>query len=177
MPDSSVTNIMALLSLLVLIALAVYLIFFLFARKNIENTIRWIGKHSLLLSFLVSIAGVIGSLIYSEFFHYQPCVLCWVQRIFLYPQAVIFFLAVWIKDYKVWFYSIPLSVLGGIIALYHAYTQIGGVSLTPCTSVGGACSKVFVLEYGFITIPSMAAIAFLTLIFLALHMKYYSSRH
>lgn len=153
-----------------------YTLIFLVARNKISNTTLFIGKHSLLFALVISVAGVVGSIMFSEVLHFQPCKLCWVQRIFLFPQAILFFLAIWRKDYKIWFYTLPLSIIGGLVAIYHAYTQIWGGSLLPCTAEGGACSKVFFVEYGFITIPAMSAIAFLMLVFLALHSKYYSTQ-
>lgn len=169
------THILSALSLITLGIVVFYSILFFLARNKINRIIFFVGKHSLLLSFVIATAGVFGSLIYSEVFGYLPCKLCWIQRIFLYPQAIIFFLAIWKKDYRVWFYTLPLSVMGGLVAVYHAYTQVAGGSFLPCTSEGGACSKVFFVEYGFITIPAMAAVTFLMLIVLAFHAKYYSS--
>jgi disulfide bond formation protein DsbB len=134
-----------------------------------KEIIAFISKWATSLSLLVAALGVSGSLLYSNLVGFEPCELCWWQRIFLFPQAVIFLIAVIKKDVKAFWYAAPLSVLGGIVALYHTYIQLGGESsVLPCTSAGGACAKVYVLEQGYITIPTMALTVFLYILLFAL---------
>lgn len=164
--------------LTLVVHIGIVLFFFLFAFKShmINKFVSYVAHHTLLLSFIVSLAGLVGSFIYSEVIGYAPCVLCWVQRVFLYPQVVLFAIAQYKKDFKVFMYTLPLSLLGGIVALYHAFTQLGGFSITPCTAAGGACSKVFVSEFGYITIPMMAFTAFLVLIVLVVIRRIYEKQ-
>ncbi len=118
----------------------------------------WIAKHSVLLAFLLSLSAVAGSLFYSEVAGYEPCTLCWWIRVFLYPQALIFAVALWLKDKSLqpFSYALPLTLASLILSLYFSYYSVGGVSLFPCTAAGGGCSRVFVQEFGYITIPMMA---------------------
>jgi disulfide bond formation protein DsbB len=167
------TKILSLLTVASDIAIVIVFIFLLTkSNLKVHKVLSFIGKHSLLLGFLVSLGSVVGSLLYSEVIGYTPCVLCWIQRVFLYPQAVLFGLALIKKDYKILDYSLVLSILGAIVALYHSYTQLGGTGITPCTASGGSCAKVFVLEYGYVTIPMMALTAFALLIVLVLSRKF-----
>ncbi len=81
----------------------------------------------------------------------------------MYPQVVILGMALWRKDASVRIYSLVLSVAGAAIALYHYVGQLGFNPLgLDCLAVGysTSCSKSFVLEFGYITIPVMALSAF-----------------
>ncbi len=145
--------------------LIVVFVFCLLVRNRIaDRAVSWVGRNVLALSFLFALSALVGSLLYSEFVGFEPCVLCWIARVFLYPQVIILGLAFWRKDKNIIPYVYALSVIGAIVTLYHSFTQLGGRSFTPCTAVGGACSKMYVLEFGYITIPMMAFTVFLMMI-------------
>lgn len=146
------------------ILLVVFLVFFFVRNTVFDRITGWVGKHALGLSCGVALGAVVGSLVYSEVVGFEPCVLCWIQRVCIYPQALFFGLALWWKERAILAYGFVLSVIGAVVALYHTYTQLGGRSLTPCTSTGGACAKIYVLEFGYITIPTMALTVFALLI-------------
>jgi len=137
-------------------------------RKNkfSKNFLKIISKNSLLFSFIVALAATLGSLFYSEVAGYEPCKLCWYQRIFMYPQIVLLAQAVRWKDYKFSKYSLSLSIPGAAVAAYHYLLQVGVVPGVTCTSVGYSisCSQRFVMQFGYITIPMMALTAFLLII-------------
>lgn len=120
-------------------------------------------RYGLEAGFAVALLSVAGSLAYSNVVGFPPCELCWIQRIFIYPQAVIFGIGLWKRDRGAALYGLVLSVLGGLVALYHSYTQLGGGSFLPCTAEGGDCARVYFVEWGFITIPTMSFAAFLML--------------
>lgn len=126
----------------------------------------FISKNALLSAFLVALIATSGSLFYSEIAGYEPCKLCWFQRIFMYPQVILLGLALWKKDYGIKFYGIVLSSIGAVIAGYHYLLQLGVAPALPCAAVGYsvACSQRFVLQFGYITIPMMALTAFLLII-------------
>lgn len=46
-------------------------------------------ENSLLFIWIVSVIATLGSLYFSEIRHYEPCKLCWIQRIFMYPIVII----------------------------------------------------------------------------------------
>lgn len=116
----------------------------------------FLGKHALLLGFLASAGAIVGSLFYSNVVGFEACVLCWWQRIFLYPLAPIFALALSRKDRGVFGYAAVLAGLAAVVAGYQAFANFTGKSLLSCTAAEGACSKIFVLEFGYITIPVMS---------------------
>jgi disulfide bond formation protein DsbB len=142
----------------------------IFSRSWGKEIVLFLGKRALLFSLLTALAAVSGSLIYSGVIGFAPCELCWWQRIFLYPQAVIFLIALYKKDGAIFRYTVPMSLIAGMVALYHTYIQLGGTSSLPCAAAGGACAKVFVNEFGYITIPTMSlTIVLYLLIFAWMH--------
>lgn len=165
----------SILSILVTLAeiVSAVLLLSLFVSKKAT---KFFGKYALQLAFLVALTATLGSLFYSDIAGYEPCKLCWYQRIFMYPQTILIGLALWKKDKSITRYSIVLSVIGGIIALYHYLLQIGIVNSLPCSAVGysASCSQRFVLTYGYVTIPMMALSGFLLILIL---MIIYRSRN
>ncbi|MEK7514751.1 MAG: disulfide bond formation protein B [Patescibacteria group bacterium] len=154
--------------------LVLFLFCLLFVRSGSLLHVRTlITKHALLLAFTVSLSAVIGATLFSNVVGFPPCELCWYQRIFLYPQAVIFGVALLKKNESAFSLVLPLSFIGTGIALYHSLIQwgVGVISFLPCTAEGAECSKVFFTEFGFITIPVMSLTAFLLLIVIGLLAK------
>jgi disulfide bond formation protein DsbB len=126
------------------------------------------GKWGLAIGFLLTLASVVMSLVYSEIYGVIPCGLCWLQRIFIYSQAVVFGVALCLKDMRAAWYSVWLSVIGAVIALYHHYIQISDSGTLPCPASGGDCGKRFIYEFDYITFPLVAFSAFAFLIILML---------
>lgn len=119
-------------------------------------------KYGFLVAFIVASLAVIGSLTYSDVLGYTPCVLCWWQRIFMYPLVLLLALSLKWRDVSIRGYAIAMTIVGGFIALDHYVLQTTGISVLPCSAVGYSvsCAKNFVLQYGYITIPLMALSAF-----------------
>lgn len=145
--------------------LAIGILVGLLVRK--KEVIDFFSKYALLFSFVVALVATLGSLFYSEIAGYEPCKLCWFQRILMYPQVLLLGMAWWRKERLMLGYASTLSMIGGLVAGYHYLLQRGIAPALPCSAVGAsvACSKVFVMQYGYITIPLMAFTAFV-LIFL-----------
>ncbi len=128
-----------------------------------------LGKYGILLGFLTSVFAVAMSLVYSEYYGIIPCGLCWLQRIFMFPQALLFGVALFVRDTKVALYSLWLSVFGAAVALYQHYLQMGGTDVLPCPASGvGDCAKRFIFEFDYITFPLVAFSLFAFLIVLML---------
>lgn len=112
----------------------------------------------------MALIATTGSLYFSEVMKFPPCTLCWYQRICLYPLVVIFGAALLTDDHRHWKYSAPLILLGGIIAFYHNLLYFGIVpqEIIPCTGTVSCSSKQLEL-FGFITIPMLALMGFVTM--------------
>ncbi len=140
--------------------LAVLLSHFLF-KPQFKKLMSYLNEQALLLGFFLSAFATFGSLYYAAVTGYPACILCWSQRIFMYPMMFLFALAWWKKDRSIIPYTLLLAILGGAIALYqwtkdmlslYSHISIG------CPVVPGlpSCDAVYVLEFGYITIPMFA---------------------
>jgi disulfide bond formation protein DsbB len=108
-----------------------------------------------------SIVAMAGSLFFSEVMKLPPCVLCWYQRIAMYPIVAIVILGILRRDRKLYLNVLVLAIPGLIISIYHnlLYWKILPESVAPCT-LGVSCTTKFFEWFGFITIPLMALVAF-----------------
>ena len=173
-PVESINYVLALGTVAVQIAALALLALWFFRKKTgFAEQAEFVGRWGLWLGFVLSAVGVILTLFYSEILGFAPCSWCWVQRIFLYPQAVIFALALWKKDTRIADYSIALSIFGLVVALYQHYLQMGGHSVIPCPANPGAsdCAQRFLFEFGYVTFPLMAFSVFAFLIVLMLFVR------
>ena len=137
----------------------------------------FVNRNVASMLFIASLGALLGSLSYSEIVGFPPCDLCWIQRIFMYPQAILAFIGIVKKEKTIVDYLLPLSILGAIVSLYHSLVHwrlVSGSFLACTSSVTAPCAKVYVLEYGYITIPFMAFTAFAYLITVTL--IYYKSK-
>lgn len=117
-------------------------------------------KWGILIVFIISLTSMSGSLYFSEVIGYIPCVLCWWQRIFMYPLVLISLVGLFKKSTDTITYILPLSIIGNIISIYHIYVQFSGVSTNFCTT-SVACNIKYIEWFGFITIPVLCGTAFL----------------
>lgn len=167
---SSLLPVLALVSHIVFVFLVACCIFY---KSWGQTVVRFLGKHSLRLGLFASCIAVAGSLFYSEIMGFEACILCWWQRVLLYPSVFIFAMALWRRERSAYYYVIPLAVLAGIIGIYQSYVYLGGSSLLTCTSAEGACLKIYVMAFGYITIPLMSATVSMYLLLFAWANKIY----
>jgi disulfide bond formation protein DsbB len=117
---------------------------------------------ALYLAWLVASVAMIGSLYFSEVAHYEPCRLCWYQRIAMYPLAIILAIAVAIRDSAVRRYVVPIALIGAVISTYHYliewYPNLEGDGTC---SVAVPCTFVWFRRFGFVSLPYMALSGFL----------------
>lgn len=114
------------------------------------------------ITFFLALLSTLGSLYFSEVMKLPPCVLCWYQRIAMYPLVIISAVAIIRKHPKeLPYYVLPFSVTGLCIAIFHnlLYYKIIPESAAPCIQ-GISCTTKFFEWFGFITIPFMSMIAF-----------------
>ncbi len=153
--------------ILFVLTISIALMRILFGKES--NIITIIGSYAFPIGFLLGFASITGSLIYSEIYNLPPCLLCWWQRIFIYPQ-VLFFALAWYRTEKgcnesnIFFYTLPLAIIGTITSLYHVILQRGVISSTgACVLSEVSCTTIDVQVFGFITIPVMAFVIGLAL--------------
>lgn len=134
---------------------------------------HFIRKNALYLAWTQALVATLGSLYFSEVMHFTPCVLCWYQRIAMYPQVLLLGAGIIKRDKNVVLYSLPLALIGFIISIYHnlLYYKILPEAAAPCTA-GVSCTTKFFAWFGFITIPFLSLTAFTVIIVcLVLFMK------
>lgn len=120
---------------------------------------RW----SLVVAAAVAVGATAGSLYFSEVADFIPCEMCWVQRIFMYPLAVILPIAAIRKQREIALYGIALAVIGLGFSIYHIQLQIWPNQSTSCDPFN-PCSGKYVEALGFATIPQMAGLSFVLII-------------
>ncbi|MDZ7780520.1 MAG: disulfide bond formation protein B [Gemmatimonadota bacterium] len=91
----------------------------------------------------------------------MPCVLCWYQRIAMYPLVVVLGVGMVRGDASVWRYGLPLAVIGAGIAAYHVGIQLQPALDVGVCSAGASCTGRYLNVFGFVSIPVMAGGAFL----------------
>lgn len=161
-----VKQLLSVLTIAAQIILLIGVIYFSLLGKGKESWLgKFIGQNVVKLAFLVALVATAGSLFFSEVAGYEPCRLCWFQRIFMYPEVILLGLAWLKKDNKIVDYALSLSLIGAAISLYHNYIYYLAQKTAFC-SAAAPCTTPYVLEFGYITIPLMALTAFLSLIFL-----------
>jgi disulfide bond formation protein DsbB len=122
--------------------------------------------------WFVSVAATTGSLFFSEVMMLPPCLLCWYQRIAMYPLVLLFGLALFPLDLKVIRYALPLALIGWGIAVYHnlLYYKLIPEHMAPCTQ-GISCTTVLLEWLGFITIPLLSLVAFTIILSGLIHLR------
>ena len=118
-------------------------------------------------AWVVALVSTLGSLFFSEVMKFPPCLLCWYQRICMYPLVLLFLVGMFPVSKAVVKYSLPLILSGWVIAVYHnlLYYKILPESAAPCVQ-GISCTTAHIEWLGFITIPFLSLSAFTLLIIL-----------
>lgn len=123
---------------------------------------------ALALAWTVALAASLVVLFIGEVLGQPPCVLCWFQRVFMFPLAVILGLGVWWQDRTVGRYGIALALAGGALALWHLGLYVGLIpeQIRPCTATGPSCTdenqRVFGVPIALLSLLAFALIAALS---------------
>ena len=126
----------------------------------------------LFLCWLLASASTMGSIFFSDVMEFTPCVLCWYQRICLFPLVIILAIGLFPFDKSVVKYALPLAFVGWLTALYHSLLHAGIIpeNIQPC-SQGASCTEEYIDLFGFLTIPILALLSFSTIIALLIILK------
>lgn len=130
------------------------------------------GWLSLFAAWAIATIATLGALFIGEVMGQTPCILCWYQRIFMFPLAVILGVAVFRSDYSVYPYAITLAGAGTLFAFYHSLIYAGIVSeaLSPC-SQGLSCASTNMTVFGILPLPILSLGAFAGIAGLSHHAK------
>lgn len=131
----------------------------------------------LFLCWLLACVSTLGSLFFSQVMDFAPCVLCWYQRIFLFPLVIILALGLFPFDKKAVKFAFPLAIAGLLTAFYHNLLSAGIIpeNLRPC-SQGVSCTEEYLDLFGFLTIPLLSFLSFLMITAILLILQRRTSR-
>ncbi len=117
------------------------------------------------VAWLVAAISTLGALFLGEIMHLPACVLCWYQRIFMFPLALILPIGLFPYDAKVVRYALPPAVTGWLVAAFHQLLVAGVIPerIKPCAQ-GVPCTEKVIEWFGFLTIPLLSVAAFSTII-------------
>ncbi len=126
------------------------------------STLNW---NLLFACWLVATISTLGSVFFSYVMEFAPCVLCWYQRIFLFPLVILLAVGLFPLDKNVAKYTLPLAIVGWLTALYHNLLYAGVIpeSIQPCTQ-GVSCTEEYIDLFGFLSIPMLSLLSFSTII-------------
>lgn len=179
---NSLNHNMALLTLLGFILAAIWAVKLALFRYTklftaYDKPLKLFTPYLVPFGFILTLFAALMSLYYQFGLGIIPCELCWFGRTMMYPLVLIFGLA-WlrrekIQENKLTGHIILISSVGLFISMYHHYLQLGYNLYKPCSTAifAADCSKPTFIEYGFITYPFMAAVAFMFAILIALTSK------
>lgn len=121
------------------------------------------------LAAAVAVTATLGSLYLSEVANYDPCRLCWVQRGFMYPAALLLPLSLIAgqagRRWASWpaIVAAVLAAVGLPISIFHRIDQASGGIGSFC-ELDNPCSSRWVDHFGFVTIPTMAGAGFAAIV-------------
>jgi disulfide bond formation protein DsbB len=124
---------------------------------------------ALFAAWLIALVSSLAVLFIGEVLGQAPCILCWFQRAFMFPLAVILGIAVWRADFGIRIYAVSLAIIGAGIALWHLGLYIGIIpeAALLCTATGPSCTSDEMLVLS-VPIPLLSLAAFATIIALLL---------
>lgn len=154
---------LAFLTLLLHIFVFVCLIIFFLDRRN--RFIKFILKHGLFFAFGFAFVSSVASLYYSDYLGFEPCVLCWYQRIPMYSLAIILYISIARKDPKTVIpYGLSLSISGIMLSLYHVYLLYFSQKPTSCSIFSEVpCTTTYFNYFEYISIPTLSLTSFLVI--------------
>jgi disulfide bond formation protein DsbB len=134
------------------------------AAYGFEGLRQRFTPYALSCAWVVATLATAGSLYFSEIAHYQPCTLCWYQRIAMYPLVVILGIAALRRDLDVRIYVLAVAGIGAVISGYHYLLEWFPAIDTGACTIGIPCTQVWFRQFGFVSMPLLALVAFLLVI-------------
>lgn len=138
--------------------------------------IKFIQKNAMYIILVQAIVATLGSLYFSDIKGYEPCVLCWWQRIFMYSLIPVIIIATLRKENRIYQYTLPMAVLGLIVAIYHNLLYTGIIDVAEFCAGGISCTSKYIEYFGFVTIPFLAFLGFAIIIILSIISRNYINK-
>lgn len=133
-----------------------------------ERFSTWLDRSSLWVALAAAWVATLGSLYFSEVAGFLPCTLCWYQRILMYPLALLLAVGLLRRDPHLPALVLPFSLTGLGFATYHYLLEKTDIFGQPTACQAGvSCVTAWINWFGFITIPFLALVGFLTITVMA----------
>lgn len=123
---------------------------------------------------LFATLATLGALTYQYVYALPVCPLCWWQRIFMFPIEIIIFVTLWTKTRANHLITGIMALIGSLFALNHYYAHyqkyvMGNPFYIPCSVAPGeaSCANAPLVTFGFVTIPLMALVVFIAIVWLS----------
>lgn len=125
------------------------------------------------LAWLIASVSTLSALFLGEVMGYTPCVLCWYQRIAMFPLVLVLAAGLFPFDRRVVRYALPLVLVGWLLAVFHLALIAGWIpeGIKPCQQ-GVPCSQAQVVLFGWVNIPLLSVLAFSSIFGLLLAASY-----
>lgn len=169
-----VVDVLAYMALALQVSIAAGLAAYFVQRFNIYDldSIEYYVKLKTLLrnryreaAFVVALTATSGSLYMSQILGWEPCLLCWYQRIFMYPLVALFAAALVLDRHDVKPYALITAAIGTPIAFYHVVLhQLD--SITSSCSAAVPCGTIHTQHFGYMTTPFLALTGFTAVLLL-----------
>jgi len=114
----------------------------------------------LLLAWCVALVSTLSVLFVGEVMGQVPCNLCWFQRTFMFPLAVVLAFGAFRSDVRAASYGLPLAIIGWLIAGFHSLLFVGVIpeEIQPC-GAGPSCASADMSIAG-LPLPLLSLAAF-----------------
>ena len=118
----------------------------------------------LLLAWLLALTATAAALFLGEVMGMTPCVLCWYQRIAMFPLVAVLGIACYSADRRGAVYALPLALAGIALAAYHTLLVAGLIprAWIPC-GPGVSCANQNLEILNAIQIPWLSLAAFVAI--------------
>lgn len=132
------------------------------ASRHVSSTQTSIWLYA---AWLIALIATLSALFIGEVLGQTPCVLCWYQRIAMFPLALILGVACLSNDQHIGRYALPLVFIGGAIALWHSLLYAGVIkeAIVPCSRSGPSCTDSAMLTVANLPIPYLSFISFVVI--------------
>jgi hypothetical protein len=148
------------------------------ARHAWGRVVASVGPSAFGLAWFVAFLATTGSLYFSEVAGFEPCKLCWYQRIAMYPLVIILAIAAARRERAGAIYAAALAGIGALVSAYHLLLEWFPSLDTGACSATTPCTLVWFRVFGFISLPTLALTAFaLILTLMAIRLAWTGDRH
>ncbi len=130
------------------------------ARRGWDRVVRAVGPSAYGLAWFVAFLATSGSLYFSEVAGFEPCTLCWYQRIAMYPLVIVLAIAAARRERAGAIYAAALASIGALVSTYHVLLEWFPSLDSGACSATTPCTLVWFRVFGFISLPTLALTAF-----------------